>query len=188
MPFRLRPATESDLPLLGTIHQSAISTFAQIPELAAAECSLPPLPLALLQTFEVVIAVEDSADGGATGDPEAAAERIKGFVALRLLDGVAFIAMICVRATDQRQGVGRELLAHAIAQSETRGFRAISLTTFRDVPWNGKWYRQMGFAEIADKEVETELGPEHMTMLRGSRDKHELDGSPWRWVVMARWL
>ncbi len=169
-PFRLRPATSSDLPLLSAVHQSAISTFAQIPKLVA-ECSLPALPLELLQTFDVVVAVDISttsplgqplertselvhSSASPTPQPQNGdwalitrnsvaidappLQEIKGFVALRLLDGFVFVAMISVREPDQKEGVGTALLAHAIAQSKTRGYKIISLTTFKDVPWNGK--------------------------------------------------
>ncbi len=47
----------------------------------------------------------------------------------------------------QGQGVGRRLLAHAIDQARRSGVARVSLTTFRNVPWNAPFYASMGFAE-----------------------------------------
>jgi GNAT superfamily N-acetyltransferase len=63
-----------------------------------------------------------------------------------------------VAAEHQGKGLGRRMLAHCIEAARSRGFRLISLTTFRDVPWNAPFYASAGFepwpdppADIAEK-------------------------------------
>lgn len=47
----------------------------------------------------------------------------------------------------QGQGVGRRLIQHVIAWAKAEGFARLSLTTFRNVPWNGPFYVSLGFVE-----------------------------------------
>jgi hypothetical protein len=35
-----------------------------------------------------------------------------------------------------------------LQEAEARSFRRVSLSTFRKVPWNGPFYRKLGFREI----------------------------------------
>lgn len=197
----IRRAALSELHLLAAVNQSAVSTFAQIEDLVP-ECSQPPLPLELLETFEVLVAVEHEPislqiEGNITTNTEASGSKsvvpenygrtgevILGFIALRRLDEAVFIAMIGVREDFQKNGIGTLLLSRAIADAKREGARMMSLTTFADVPWNGPWYRRMGFVELSVEEVEVKLGPEHVAMFQESRGAHERP--TWRWIVMAQ--
>ena len=63
----------------------------------------------------------------------------------------------------QGRGIGRRLLAHVAAWARDEGFSALSLTTFRAIPWNGPFYRSCGFAEWtagAPADIEAELAKE----------------------------
>lgn len=192
MPTLIRPITQNELPLLAAVHQSSIRAFEQIPELAR-ECKLPPLPPELLERFEVLVAIDrpsrpDDTSIDKTSITSDHQEMVVGFVAVRCLDRAKFIAMICVAQECQGKGVGTALLDRVIAETKAQGGGTLSLTTFRDVPWNGKWYQRMGFREMSDQEVEHELGSEHLDMLERSREKHERPGSQWRWIVMSQRL
>lgn len=50
----------------------------------------------------------------------------------------------------QGQGVGRRMLTAAADWARTNGLKALSLTTFRSVPWNGPFYAAVGFREWLD--------------------------------------
>ena len=54
------------------------------------------------------------------------------------------------------------------AWARRRGDHALTLTTFRDVEWNGPYYARLGFEPIPDEQ----LGPE----LRAIRDREQADG------------
>ena len=47
----------------------------------------------------------------------------------------------------QGQGIGRRLLAHAIIWAKAEGFTTMSLTTFRNIPWNAPFYESVGFRD-----------------------------------------
>ena len=53
-----------------------------------------------------------------------------------------------------RRGMGARLVALSYAEAVTRRFRRMSLSTFRDVPWNGPFYRRLGFREIPHRRLQ----------------------------------
>ena len=61
-----------------------------------------------------------------------------------------------VHRRHQGQGLGRRLLAFAIDEARRRGLAGLSLTTFRDVPWNAPFYASAGF-EIVERDAATPL-------------------------------
>jgi len=81
-----------------------------------------------------------------------------------VVDGAAHIEQISVDPAFARQGLGRRLIDHVAASARREARTAMTLTTFRDVPWNAPYYARCGFRVLA----ESELGPE----LRATRD-HE---------------
>jgi GNAT superfamily N-acetyltransferase len=77
-----------------------------------------------------------------TGDPPV------GFVCVELVDGVPHIWQLAVHPDHGRRGLGRSLVDAARQWARAEGFDAITLTTFRDVPWNGPFYRSLGFVPL----------------------------------------
>ncbi|MBP0017693.1 MAG: GNAT family N-acetyltransferase [Cyanobacteria bacterium SBLK] len=57
----------------------------------------------------------------------------------------------------QKKGIGRALVKAICDRAEKRKIPAITLTTFRDIPWNAPFYEKMGFVAIAFSECSTEL-------------------------------
>ena len=87
-----------------------------------------------------------------------------GFVHVLVIDGNAHLEQLSVRPEDQRQGIGAELTRAAMAEARAQGFDRLSLCTYRDVPWNGPFYRGLGFAEV------TELAPYEQRIRQKERD------------------
>ena len=79
-----------------------------------------------------------------------------GFAALEAADGRAHLAEIAVLPEHGRRGLGTALLTAALDWARRAGYPAITLTTFRSVPFNGPWYLASGFVELP----EAEWGPE----------------------------
>lgn len=79
------------------------------------------------------------------------------------------------------RGLGRALVEHVATRAMRRGLSQITLTTFRDVPWNAPLYRRWGFVELSP----AELPP----WLRSIRDEEDL-GELRRWprIAMSRHL
>jgi GNAT superfamily N-acetyltransferase len=78
----------------------------------------------------------------AAGDPPV------GFVSVELLDGEAHIDQLSVLTSHGRRGTGRALLDEAVRWSRRKGLAGVTLTTFRDVPWNAPFYRRVGFEVV----------------------------------------
>ncbi|MBB6170787.1 GNAT superfamily N-acetyltransferase [Nocardiopsis mwathae] len=75
-----------------------------------------------------------------------------GLAALTTLDGAAHLEQLAVHPDHGRRGVGSALLEAACAHARGAGRSAMTLTTFRDLPWNGPWYAERGFTELAPRD------------------------------------
>jgi GNAT superfamily N-acetyltransferase len=83
----------------------------------------------------------------------AVGEPAVGFVCLELVDGTAHVDQLSVLPEFGRRGIGRALLETAIGWAVSSGYGELTLTTYRDVPFNAPFYRTLGFEELTD------LGP-----------------------------
>ncbi|WP_251863114.1 GNAT family N-acetyltransferase [Achromobacter sp. Marseille-Q4962] len=77
---------------------------------------------------------------------------LAGFAAAQAAPGAPgdlFVLEMSVALPCQGRGLGRALLAAVIAHARgPGGFRRVTLTTDRELPWNGPFYRRQGFEEI----------------------------------------
>ncbi len=71
-----------------------------------------------------------------------------GFAQVLEIEGDAHLQMLAVRRDHGRQGIGTALVGAAKAEARARGFRRLTLSTFRDVPWNAPFYARLGFVEL----------------------------------------
>jgi len=71
-----------------------------------------------------------------------------GFATIDVVDGAAHLSQLSVHADYGRRGIGRGLLAAVVGWARRGGLPAVTLTTFRDVPWNGPFYRRHGFVDL----------------------------------------
>lgn len=67
-----------------------------------------------------------------------------------------------VAETFQGHGVGRALLKAVIEWATAHHLAALTLTTFRDVPWNAPFYNGLGFKVLSASRLDTRLA----TLLR----------------------
>ena len=84
-------------------------------------------------------------------------EPIVGFLCLEVLDGQAHLAQVAVRPGCTGQGLGTALIAAATGWATDSEFPAMTLTTYRDVPWNAPFYARRGFRELRDAELSPKL-------------------------------
>jgi GNAT superfamily N-acetyltransferase len=105
-----------------------------------------------------------------------------GFVWVVLVCGEAHIEELAVLPSHGRRGIGRSLVEAACGWAEAAGYRRVSLCTFRDVPWNGPFYRSAGFSELAEADWCPELAE-----IRAAEQASGLDELGPR-VVMVRAL
>jgi GNAT superfamily N-acetyltransferase len=76
-----------------------------------------------------------------------------GFAGGEDLAGNFHIAEISVAQNAQGKGVGKALMEELTRQAMAEGYTAITLTTYRNLPWNGPWYQKLGFSEVKIDEM-----------------------------------
>jgi GNAT superfamily N-acetyltransferase len=82
---------------------------------------------------------------------------VAGYIVATVLDGNAHIEQVSVAPASARQGVGRQLISHVEEWGRRNDRPATTLTTFRDVPWNGPYYEKLGYRELLAAEIGSEL-------------------------------
>jgi ribosomal protein S18 acetylase RimI-like enzyme len=74
---------------------------------------------------------------------------IVGFAVAWVVDGEGHLDELAVTPEHGRRGVGRALVDEVVAWTLAQGLTSITLTTFRDVPWNAPYYEQLGFHVVS---------------------------------------
>lgn len=75
-----------------------------------------------------------------------------GMVIASVREGAAYVEEMDVLPAHGRRGLGGRLLECVCAWAQDQGHSAVTLSTFRDVPWNGPFYRRHGFRELQPAE------------------------------------
>jgi GNAT superfamily N-acetyltransferase len=73
-----------------------------------------------------------------------------GFVLLELVDQGLHLSELSVAPDHGRRGLGRRLVEFVCEWGRVQGFDALTLTTYRDVAWNGPFYQRLGFRVIPE--------------------------------------
>jgi GNAT superfamily N-acetyltransferase len=73
--------------------------------------------------------------------------------ALVLEPGAIHLEEVDVDPEHGRRGLGTGLVEAVCASARAAGYRCITLTTFRDLPWNMPFYVRLGFEVIPPDEV-----------------------------------
>jgi len=60
----------------------------------------------------------------------------------------------------QRRGIGAGLVRAAQIDARNTGFKALTLTTFRDLAWNAPFYARLGFEEVTALDAHLRLAGE----------------------------
>ena len=80
-----------------------------------------------------------------------------GFVVFDVVDGCAHIEQVSVHPAHAGQRIGAMLLEYVADWAIDQDMPAMTLITFRGVPWNAPYYERLGFRELAESEVTPEL-------------------------------
>lgn len=141
-PARIRTARADEWALLAPIEQASGTIFrhSAAPELERDATVPDEAAQRYTSQGRVLFAI----------DPHRADDHVIGFVAWHAeADPTCLgVAQISVHPDFGRQGVGTVLMRQVIETAISRGFRAITLNTQRNVPWNEPWYRTFGFVSV----------------------------------------
>lgn len=157
--YIIRQAQAADIPSLAAVERQAAAMF----EGWTAETGLTPEILAHVSS---VAELNEARQRGqlwvATCDGE-----VVGFAQAMVLDGVAHLDEIDVVPAHMRKGVGSRLVETVCRWARTAGHPRITLSTFRDVPWNRPFYESRGFHVVDERG----LPPQHRELVatEGSR-------------------
>ncbi len=157
----VRPGSDTDLVAMQEIERSAGELFRDLGMVAVADDE--PATVAELGRY---------VDDGRAWVLDLGDAPI-GYLLVDIVDDTAHIEQVSVRAGYAGHGYGRMLIDTAIGWARKRGFASVTLTTFAVVPWNGPYYRRLGFRPIPDDEVTPEL-----RALRDHEAQHGLDRWP----------
>ena len=81
------------------------------------------------------------------------AEMPVGFTLTSERDGTLYLDQISVHPDHGQKGLGRALMKRVLEDARDRGFRMVTLSTFKDVAWNGPFYKKLGFRPIASEKL-----------------------------------
>jgi GNAT superfamily N-acetyltransferase len=165
--YTIRRARPRDLSLLPAIELAAARLLAgQAPESVLAETTAAPVLKAAQAHGRLWVALAE--------------DMPVGFAHVEILEpAVAHLEEIDVHPEHGRRGVGRRLVLAVCAWAAASGYRAVTLTTFRDVPFNMPFYARLGFHVIPPGELSAAL-----RAVVGDEIRRGLD--PLRRVAMRR--
>jgi len=144
--YIIRYARASELAALQQVEIAASELFAEIGLNQVAEDE--PLPLDFLRAQQRLGLVWVAADEH---------DRPVGFAAARELVGASHIEEIAVHPAHGRRGLGKRLIEALCDWARRQGYPAITLSTFRDVPWNAPYYARIGFRVLEESELSVGL-------------------------------
>lgn len=87
-------------------------------------------------------------------------EEVAGFLVAEPFRRELHIWEMDVAPQFQRRGIGAGLVRAAQIDARNTGFKALTLTTFRDVPWNAPFYARLGFEEVTAIDAHLRLAGE----------------------------
>lgn len=166
--LEIRSGRIEDLPACREIERSAGRVFADwnMDEIAKDE----PIPLSDLAIYcndqRLWVAVDDS-------------DKPIAYIVVDRVDSRAHIEQISVHSNYAGKKIGQALIERAVLWANEQRMDAVTLTTFRDIPWNAPYYERCGFVVIPEENVLPDL-----RKLRLVEAHHGLDR--WPRVCMQR--
>jgi GNAT superfamily N-acetyltransferase len=139
---QVRAAREGDLGLLPAIQLAAGAAFRDVGMAAVADSE--PLSVSALAAYQQAGHAWVAVTGH--GVPI-------GFIVVDLIDGRAHVEQVSIHPDHARRGIGGLLINYVDRWAAGQGIDALTLSTFRAVPWNGPYYARLGFRDMAPAEI-----------------------------------
>lgn len=136
--YRIRPACQADLLLLQRVDLAASRLF-EPTGLIQEQDGPQPIPMTALETglaSGLLFVMADPFD-----DPA-------GFALCSVKQPDLYLDQISVDPKHGKRGLGAALLIHITEEADRRRLKGVTLSTFRDLAWNGPFYARHGFVEL----------------------------------------
>ncbi|ALE75401.1 GCN5-related N-acetyltransferase [Pseudonocardia sp. Ae168_Ps1] len=134
----IRPAVPADVAAMREIERAAGEPFRAIGLDVVADDE--PLPGAVLVAYAAAgRAFVDVRDGAPAG-----------YLITEVVDGCAHLEQVSVLPRMRGRRIGEGLVEHLAGWARDRRLPALTLTTYRDVPWNGPYWVRLGFRELVE--------------------------------------
>lgn len=154
--YRVVSATTDHVPLLPAIERSAASLFGD---------DVPPELLETTTPEDVLLSAQRDGTLWAALGPD---DEPVGFARVVVAGRRVHLAELDVHPAHGRRGVGTALVRTVQGWARSQGFSEITLTTYRDVPWNAPFYAGLGFVVVPESDwdadarqrFEAEAGPD----------------------------
>ncbi|MXO91822.1 GNAT family N-acetyltransferase [Pontixanthobacter aquaemixtae] len=144
--WSLRLARREDAESFHAVEDDAASLLREEPSLTG----IPVPPSTSAAEYRAMIAKGYCLT--ATADSE-----VVGFAACGPVGRELHLNEISVARSQQGKGIGAGLLEALAVDARNNGFHAITLNTYRDIPWNAPFYARHGFVEVENFEGRTHL-------------------------------
>lgn len=141
--YTIRVARFEDLAHLPAIERAAAALFrtTAYPAMADADLAAPHIDLARDQVW---VAVDEQ-------------DHPVAFAVAHALDHSFHLHELDVDPRYARRGLGRALIATIAAWARAEGYTALTLSTFRAIPWNGPYYTRLGFQPLDESQLSPDL-------------------------------
>lgn len=138
MSIVIRSATSADLPVLQDVEGRAGRLFLDVgmPEIAEDE---PPSLAELEAAVALLVAIDEAGE-------------LVGYARIELVGDRPHLEQLSVLPEHGGRGVGTALLDAVVAWARRFGADEVTLTTFRDVPFNAPLYAKRGFTVVPPEE------------------------------------
>jgi GNAT superfamily N-acetyltransferase len=146
MSYRVRAGQPSDAGRLGAVERAAARRFAEI-GLAEISQGRPTSEAGYLA----------AAAAGQLWVLEGPGGEVVGLAIAGVVDAAGYLAEVSVMPAQAGQRLARLLIAAVEDWAEGQGVGALTLTTFKDVPWNRPYYERLGFMVLDEGEAGPEL-------------------------------
>lgn len=140
--YTIRSACVEELTLLAHIETSAASLFLDTPY--AFLVNAEPLSLDFVrQRFQAgqVWVVVDQHDV------------VVGYAVTREVEDTLYLQQIDVDPEHGQRGLGYALVNTVCSWAKLQGYPVVTLSTFRDIPWNAPFYLKLGFRILDESEL-----------------------------------
>ncbi len=143
--YRVVPAFPGHVSVLPSIERSAAELFGDI------------VPAELLEYVTDEATFLDSQQSGTLWVALGPDDEPVGFARVVVAGAQVHLAELDVLPAHGRRGVGTALIQAVEAWARSRDSAQITLTTYRDLPWNAPFYARMGFSVVPETDWDADM-------------------------------